>query len=177
MPTINFKTKLYSIDSRTILRLPKNASAPLPSRAVNMVEARVNGYGFKTVLEPDGKGSHWIEFGKTLQKAAKAKAGDTVTVKLEPTKQWIEPELPEDLKKALASAPKQVQELWADITPLAHWDWIRWIRATKVAETRKKHIAVAISKMKAGTRRPCCFNRNLCTEPDVTHNWQLLEPS
>jgi hypothetical protein len=176
MSTINFKTKLYTIGSWTILQLPESASSRLPSRAMNMVEGTVNGYHFQTVLEPDGKGSHWLLFDKTLQKATNAKAGDTVTVQLEPTKEWIEPELPMDLKKALASAP-QAQKLWTAITPLAHWDWIRWIRATKVAETRKRHIEVAISKLRAGTRRPCCFNRNLCTEPFMTHNWKLLEPS
>lgn len=30
------------------------------------------------------------------------------------------------------------------------------------------------AKLKAGTRRPCCFNRNLCTEPDVSKNGILI---
>jgi hypothetical protein len=85
-------------------------------------------------------------------------------------------EVPGDLKKALAGSPK-AQELWNDITPLAHWDWIRWIRAVKTEETRKKHIEVALDKLNKGMRRPCCFNRNLCSEPAVSKNWVLLGPS
>jgi Bacteriocin-protection, YdeI or OmpD-Associated/Domain of unknown function (DUF1905) len=176
MSTIHFETELYKIGSWTILRLPESASMMLPSRALTMVEGTINGVHFQTALEPDGKGSHWFKVDNAMLKAAKAEAGDTVTLEIEPTKEWIEPEVPADLKKALEAAAK-AQALWMDITPNAHWDWIRWIRATNNQETRKRRIEVACSKLKAGTRRPCCFNRNLCTEPSVSHNWVLLEPT
>ena len=42
------------------------------------------------------------------------------------------------------------------------------IRATHNPETRSRRIEVALSKIKAGERRPCCFNRNQCTEPEVS---------
>jgi hypothetical protein len=80
------------------------------------------------------------------------------------------------LKKALAGDPK-AHALWEDITPGARWDWIRWVRAVKTPETRQKHIRVALDKLDKGMRRPCCFNRNLCSEPSVSHNWVLLEPA
>jgi len=54
---------------------------------------------------------------------------------------------------------------------------MRWIRATKNDDTRKRRIEVALSKLTAGMRRPCCFNRNLCTEPSVSHNGVLLAPT
>ena len=103
-----------------------------------------------------------------------AKDGDEVEVTLEPTKEWIEPEVPEDLQKALATSSK-ASDVWSDITPLARWDWVRWIRAVKTPETRQKHIEVALDKLNNGMRRPCCFNRNLCSEPAVSKNWVLLE--
>ncbi|HEU5099961.1 MAG TPA: YdeI/OmpD-associated family protein, partial [Roseiflexaceae bacterium] len=112
---------------------------------------------------------------KQLLDHASVKAGDTVHVSLEPTTEWIEPEVPEDFKKALAASPK-AEALWKNITPLARWDWIRWIRAVKTPETRQKHIDVALDKLNKGMRRPCCFNRNLCSEPSVSRNWVLLEP-
>lgn len=179
---INFESKLFTINSWTILRLPENASAQLPSRGMTMVAGTMNGVPFKTMLEPDGryspgqKSSHWFSPKQKLLDEASAKAGDTVQVSLEPTKEWIEPEVPEDLKKALTNSPK-AEALWNDITPLAHWDWIRWIRAVKTSETRQKHIQVAIDKLNKGMRRPCCFNRNLCSEPYVSKNWALLEPT
>lgn len=181
MSHIQFTTTLFEINSWTILRLPEDASALLPSRGMTMVEGTLNDIPFKTLLEPDGKygpglkPSHWFRPDEKLLRDAGVTVGDTVQVTLTPTKEWIEPEVPDDLKKALATSPK-AQELWKDITPLARWDWIRWIRAVKTEETRQKHIEVALDKLNKGMRRPCCFNRNLCSEPHVSKNWALLEP-
>jgi hypothetical protein len=181
MSTIRFETTLFTINSWTILRLPERASAELPSRGMTMVSGTINGAPFKAVLEPDGRyapgqqPSHWFRPDKQLLDHARAAAGDTVQVSLQPTNEWIEPDVPEDLQKALATSPK-AEAVWKDITTLARWDWIRWIRAVKTPETRQKHIAVALDKLNKGMRRPCCFNRNLCSEPEVSHHWVLLEP-
>jgi Bacteriocin-protection, YdeI or OmpD-Associated/Domain of unknown function (DUF1905) len=182
MATIHFESQLVIINSWTILRLPEHASAKLPSRGMTMVSGTLNGVPFKTVLEPDGKygpgqhPSHWFRVDTTVLDAAQAAAGDRVDVTIEPTKEWIEPEVPEDFRQALATSPTAAA-MWNELTPLARWDWIRWIRAVKTAETRHKHIAVALDKLHNGSRRPCCFNRNLCSEPQVSHNWVLLEPT
>lgn len=180
MSLISFETKLIKIHDWTILRLPEDASAKLPSRGMTMVKGTLNGIPFKTLLEPDGKygvgkkPSHWFRPDEKLLNGSHAKAGDTVGVSLESTKEWIEPEVPEDVSKALSSSPK-AEALWNDVTPLAHWDWVRWVRAVKTPETRRKHLDVMLDKLNKGMRRPCCFNRNLCSEPYVSHNWQLLD--
>ena len=179
MSAISFKSKLSKIKDWTILHLPNDASAKLPSRGMIMVKGTFNSIPFKTLLEPDGrygggqKPSHWFAPDEKLLYSARAKAGDIVEISLEPSKEWVEPEVPGDLKKALSGSPK-AQALWNDITPLSRWDWIRWIRAVKTAETRQKHIEIALDKLNKGMRRPCCFNRNLCSEPYVSKNWMLL---
>lgn len=63
---------------------------------------------------------------------------------------------PQDFKNALISNPK-VFTLWEDITPLARNEWICWITSGKKAETRNIRIEKALSKMKRGMRRPCCW--------------------
>ena len=171
--TIHFTTDIFQIGSYTILRLPKSASATLPSRGMVMVKGTVNGFPFRSPLEPDGMGSHWLAVGKDLLKGASAKAGDSVAVAMESTKQWPEPVVPTDLRAALA-ADNKASARWSDITPMARWDWLRWIASTGRAETRQKRIGVSLSKLKAGTRRPCCFNRALCTVPAVSKNGVLL---
>lgn len=65
-------------------------------------------------------------------------------------------QLPADLKKAIADN-KKVTELWQDITPLARNEWICWVTSGKKAETRGIRIDKAVSKMKGGMRRPCCW--------------------
>ncbi len=64
--------------------------------------------------------------------------------------------LPPDFKRAIAS-DKKVAALWADITPLARQEWICWVISGKKAETRGLRIKKALSKMKSGERRPCCW--------------------
>jgi len=64
--------------------------------------------------------------------------------------------LPVDLRKAIASTSK-AQALWDDITPLARNEWICWVTHVKKAETRREHIKRAISELKEGKRRPCCW--------------------
>lgn len=175
MSAITCKATLYKIGTWTILKLPKAASDQLPSRGQVMVKGTVNGFPLHTALEPDGNWGHWLAVDARLQKSVGAAAGDTVTLSIESTKDWPEPTIPADLKTALAAAP-DVQALWARITPMARWEWIRWIASTKQAETRKRRIEVSFSKLQAGSRRPCCFNRSMCCVPDVSKNGVLLEP-
>jgi len=61
-----------------------------------------------------------------LQRSAKVGVGDTVTLMIESTKEWPKPVIPTDLKTAL-NANTQAQALWIDITPMARWEWIRWV--------------------------------------------------
>jgi hypothetical protein len=172
---MRFETILFTIGSWTILQLPESASAKLPSRGQTMIEGSVNGVHFKTPLEPDGKWGHWFRPEDSLLKSANAAAGDTVTAEITPIKEWPEPKVPTDLQSALA-ANQPASDLWQRITPMARWEWIRWIRATNRSETRTRRVEVACSKLASGERRPCCWNRNLCTEPQVSKNGVLLNP-
>ena len=173
--TISFETRLFKIGAWTLLRLPKGASAKLPSRGMVMAKGTINGFYFQAALEPDGKGSHWLKVDNAMRKAIRADAGGTVTLEVEPIKKWPEPRAPGDLKKALA-ADQQARNLWMDVTPNARWDWIRWINATKNPETRGIRIEKTLSKLKSGKRAACCFDRSQCTEPEVSKNGVLLEP-
>ena len=173
MTPIRFETKPLTIGEWTILRLPDSASAKLPSRGMTLVEGTINGFHSKIVLEPDGKGSHWFKVDSALRKAA-AIDGDKVKIVVEPSKAWPEPEIPADLRSAL-KADAQANALWVSLTTMARWDWLRWIRATNNRETRNRRIEVALSKLKSGERRPCCLNRNQCTEPEVSKNGVLIE--
>ena len=81
-----------------------------------MVAGTINDFRFQAALEPDGKGGHWFKLDKTMRKAAGADAGDTVMLAIKPVKEWPEPNVPADLKNALAAAP-HAHTLWMEITP------------------------------------------------------------
>ncbi len=176
MPKIRFQAKLTAIGSQTILRVPKAASRKLPSRGMSMVEGTFNGRPFQAPLEPDGMGSHWFRVSNTMLRAARAEVGDSVSVAIDPMAQWPDPKVPADLAKVLASDPP-VRQIWLDITPLARWDWIRWIGSTRNRDTRAIRIEKTLSKLRSGKRAACCFNRSQCTDPSMSRNGVLLEPT
>ena len=140
-----------------MLRLPETASKDLSSRGQVAVHGTINGVEFQTVLEPDGNFGHWMRVDATLQHAAGMSAGDTVTLEIEVTKDWPEPAVPHDLATALAAAPPKIQNLWHEITPMARWEWVRWVNATKNPDTRRRRVDVSISKMTSGKKTALLF--------------------
>jgi hypothetical protein len=173
-PVIRFEAQVQRTGGSTILRLPDDASAKLPSRGQVAVKGVVNGLAFQTVLEPDGRRGHWLKIDEKLRQALAVSAGDSVALTVEPTKDWPEPDVPEDFQTALADAP-DVSELWKGITPMARWEWVRWINATRNLQTRERRVEVGISKLRSGRRRPCCFDLAACTDPDLSKNGIFVE--
>ena len=143
---------------------------------MSIVEGTLNGRAFQAPLEPDGIGSHWFRVSNTLLRAAGAEVGDSVSVAVEPMALWPEPKVPADLAEAFASDP-EARRLWMDITPVARWDWIRWIGSTRNRDTRAIRIEKTLSKLRSGKRAACCFNRSQCTDPSMSRNGVLLEPT
>jgi Bacteriocin-protection, YdeI or OmpD-Associated/Domain of unknown function (DUF1905) len=164
--SIRFKAKLLQpVESKkagswTFLILPKNASAKLPSRGVTPIEGTINGFSFQATLEPDGQKSHWLKVDRKLSNSASADAGDMVTLEIAPAGKDTEPEVPTDLRKALAAAAPKARALWSDITPNARRDWIHWINSPKQPETRARRVKNACTMLATGKRRVCCFDRS-----------------
>lgn len=164
--TIHFKAKLHRPSGNDkgapwmFLNLPQDASDQLPTRSMVSVDGTFNGSAFQTTLVPDGQGGHWLKVDPKLQETTGVKPGDLIELELAPSAVEPEPEVPEDVQKALEAAGPKAMATWADITPVARRDWIFWIVSGKKAETRVKRIEVACSKLSAGNRRPCCFDRS-----------------
>ena len=173
-PAICFDAQVQRTGGSTIVRLPDEASAKLPSRGQVAVEGIVNGNVFQAVLEPDGRRGHWLKVDEKLRQALAVGDGDTMAITVEPAEDWPEPDVPGDLQSALADAP-DIVDVWSGITPMARWEWVRWINATKNPQTRERRVEVGISKLRSGKRRPCCFDLASCTDPDLSKNGVLAD--
>ena len=92
--------------------------------------------------------TRWTDH-QTLRIAACVKAGRREALQKSLDK-WY------PLAKAIISSAV-VRALWEDITPLARNEWICWVTSGAKAETRVIRIEKALSKMKGGMRRPCCW--------------------
>jgi hypothetical protein len=175
--TVTFSGELTSIDDTVLVRLPADASRALPSRGQVAVIATVDGHAVETVVEPDGRRGHWVRVDERLRSTAGLEVGDTAQVVLQDAPQWPEPEVPEDLAGALADAPERIRDIWHDITPMARWEWVRWVGSTRNPDTRARRVEVSIDKLDHGKRRPCCFDLSSCTDPELSRGGKLREPS
>jgi hypothetical protein len=96
------------MDYRAVAR---KASEKLPLRGQVAVQGTIDGHEFQTVLEPDGCSGHWMRVDEKLQRTAATSAGDTVTLEIEPTSDWPEPDVPQDFETALVTAPQKIRDL------------------------------------------------------------------
>ena len=173
--TVSCTAETELIGDRMIVRLPAAASADLPSRGQIAAAVTIDAAPYPTVIEPDGRRGHWIAIDPGLRSQLELDAGTTVQLEIEPTKAWPEPVVPDDFSAALSGAD-DLAEVWDDITPMARWEWVRWINATKNPVTRDRRVEVGVSKLRAGKRRPCCFDLASCTDPEVAKSGKLVEP-
>jgi hypothetical protein len=137
--------------------LPGDVSATLPRRGRTSVEGRMNGCDFRATLEPDGRLSHWLRIDGALLDAAGADFGDVAVFEIAPMTQEPEPEVPPDLRDALAAAP-EARAIWDATTTIARVDWIHWVVSAKQAATRAKRVRDACEMLASGKRRVCCFD-------------------
>lgn len=172
MSTIQFEAKILEINGWNILRFPGHASKTLTSRGMVMIKGTLNHVNFEATLEPDGAGSHWFRMSDDLSEAARANVGDTVSLAVTQSDEWTEASVPVDIMGALETSG--LISRWDHLTTKARWEWIRWIRFTKNPSTRQKRIETLCSMLKAGKRRPCCFDYSRCTETAVSKSGVLL---
>jgi len=174
--TITFHAELIPVGKLAIARIPEAESVKLPSRGQIAVKGTVDGKAFQTVLEPDGYWSHYSKFDTKQQNELGLRSGSTIAFEVTPVKEWPEPIVPKDVADALDTSPDKVKTKWKDITPMARWEWIRWVNATGNTDTRAIRIEKTISKLNGKHRRPCCFNLAACTDPGLSKSGRLVIP-
>ncbi|YCM44617.1 YdeI/OmpD-associated family protein [Verrucomicrobiaceae bacterium 227] len=156
--------------SWSFLVLPKPVSDMLPRRGRTTVSGSINGHSFQATLEPDGQLSHWLKVDGELRRAAGVEIGDLLTLEIAPMNPEPEPEIPSDLRDALAAAP-EAQRMWDDTTTIARVDWIHWVTSAKQQKTREKRVENACDMLASGKRRVCCF------DPSGFYSKSLSAPS
>lgn len=82
-----------------------------------------------------------------------------MTVQLSSAKPEPEPQVPNDLREALA-ASADAKAAWDDTTTIARVDWIHWIESAKQAKTRQRRVENACDMLASGKLRVCCFDQS-----------------
>ena len=137
--------------------LPLDASAKLPRRGRTTVAVTMNDHRFDALLEPDGQKSHWMRIDEPDLKSAGVSIGSEADFEISALEREPEPDIPNDLAKALEAAPDSLAT-WKITSTVARIDWVHWIVSAKQAKTRKKRINDACEMLASGKKRVCCFD-------------------
>ena len=137
--------RVESIPPWVIARLPFDPKKAWPELSNRRVRGTLNGFEFQTsLLSTKGKG-HWFVVYKKMLKAAGAKAGDKVEVRIEPNLEeqiYAEPKeltkvlrQDKDLRKAFNALPPSARRWFAMFVDQAKASATRMQRAERIAET------------------------------------------
>jgi hypothetical protein len=133
----------------TFFTLPFSVEETFGTKARLPVKGTINGEPFTSSAMPAGDGTHALAVSKALQTAARASAGDTVTVVLEPDLEPRTVDVPAELQAAFADA----QKAHAAFSALAYShqkEYVSWIASAKRPATRERRIAQAIEMLTSG---------------------------
>jgi hypothetical protein len=136
----------------TYLPIPFDVHSVFGSKARVAVAGTLNGFPFRNSLMPEGDGTHSMMVGKQLQAGAGARAGDVVSVALEPDTEERSVVVPEELEAALGAAP-EAAALFATMTYSHKKEYVDWIEGAKQATTRTSRAAKAVEMLAAGKKR------------------------
>ena len=159
---VKFKAKLHRPQDSgdwTFIHLPQEVSDQMPARSMVAVQGQMNGLLIAGILQPDNNGGHWFRLENEWSEAVNAQPGDAINFELSPAKVEPEPEVPEDLMKALTAVPSALMA-WQDTTTIARRDWITWMNQGKQADTRRIRMEQMIDMLSKGKKRVCCFDRS-----------------
>ncbi len=127
------------------IAVPFDVAKVWDARGLIAVQGTINGFPYYTNIQPMG-GRHLLTFNKQLQAGAKAKAGDTVTVVMEPATEKRRIEAPPELAKAFrGQQPARV--LWDKLAYTHRKEFARWIAGAKQEETRQRRAEKAVQMM------------------------------
>ncbi len=151
----SFKARLESQGPKgawTYVRLPFDVEDAWGSRARVSVRGTMNGFPFRSSVFPDGKGGHHMMVNKTMKAGAKADAGNTVAMVLEPDTEPREVEIPRDFARAIR-ADTAARKIFDAFAPSHRARYVEWIESAKKEETRERRIAKAVEMIREGRKR------------------------
>jgi hypothetical protein len=123
-------------------RKPPKSSKPAKPKYIPVV-AIVNGRTARVTLTPAGGGRYRIQLNTALRKAARADAGELVSVELRLDLASRELPIPADLRAALKEHPKAGQA-FAELPAGHRRHFIAWFDSAKGTDTRIRRLGRAI---------------------------------
>jgi len=124
------------------IAVPFDVAKVWDTRGRIAVQGTINGFPYYTNIQPmDGR--HFLTFNKQLQAGAKAKAGDTVTVVMEPATEERRIAVPPELTTAFREQ-NGAKTLWDKLAYTHRKEFAQWISGGKQEDTRQRRAQKAV---------------------------------
>ncbi len=151
-PTKRFRVLLEKHESSeaTGIKIPFDVEKVFGTRARVPVCGTINGFSFRSSIFPMG-GGHYMAVNKETREGAKAKGGDTVSVRMERDEEPRTITPPPDLARAL-KANKAAQAMWDKLSYTHRKEHAKAIEEAKRPETRARRIERAVAQLAAGKK-------------------------
>ena len=162
------------VNERKILRLEQESSDKLPSRGQVAVELLSAHEGHTIVVDSDGRRGHWLALDNPGMPELPAQAGEQVLLTARVAGTWPETKIPQDLAGALDEAD-DLEQMWAGLTPMARWEWVRWVGATKNPSTRERRVEVGIPSCATASAARAVSICHPVPDPEVAKGGKLIQ--
>ena len=134
----------------TFIRVPTDVQARLGLKGRPKIKSVIAGSAYRGSLMPMGDGSFCLGVLKSIQEAAGAKRGDTVTVELEVDSAPRVVEMPDDLAKAIGR-DRRALAAWEKLSYTNKKEMARGLDEAKKPETRERRLAEATAKLRGSS--------------------------
>lgn len=144
-----FKAKLQGMGpggAWTCLKVPFSVEKVWGTRARLSVKGTLNGFGYRSSIFPMGDGTHMMMVNKAMQQGARARAGGTVKVTMEPDTTPRTVAVPSILKKALAKN-KRAKTAFNKLSYSHKKEYVDSITEAKQAETRARRVQKTVAAL------------------------------
>jgi len=142
-----FTTKLVAGHGKlTSLVVPSSVVKSFDSPGRIALQGTINGFPFRASLIRLKDGRHYVAVNGEMRKGAKAKAGDTVKVSLEPSNTVQCVEVPADIQRAL-ERNSRAQAAFDKLSPTHRRAYIGFVSQFPQPAARKRRIEQMIEKL------------------------------
>lgn len=130
----------------TYCTIPGDMEKLFGSKGQIRIKGKINNFSFHARLMPHGDGRHFLILNESIRKGAGIKVGDTISVTIQKDASSPEPEIPDELKKALMKN-KTAAKYFNSLAPSHKKEYIGYITEAKKPETRMARIEKTTQKL------------------------------
>jgi uncharacterized protein YdeI (YjbR/CyaY-like superfamily) len=123
----------------TVAQVPFDVAKAWPKMRGRRVRGTIHGFGFRTSLLAVRKGEgYFLVVNKEMQRAAGARAGEEVEIRLEPDEEERAVEIPAEFARILKAEPEMRRWFEKTLSQADRREAGRWIGQPKSTESRSK---------------------------------------